>query len=71
MCNWLVCLAVWMSYKKDMTGNICYIFPGFHHFKFEHSIANMYYIPAGIMAKGNKALVDAAACWGNREKLSL
>lgn len=76
MCNWLVCLAVWMSYgAKDMTGKIFAIFFPIWLFitsGFEHSIANMYYIPAGIMAKGNEALVDAAALLGvTAEKLSL
>jgi len=75
MCNWLVCLAVWMAYgAKDMTGKIFAIFFPIWLFitsGFEHSVANMYYIPAGIMAKGNKALTDAAAGLGvTPEKLS-
>jgi formate/nitrite transporter FocA (FNT family) len=38
---------------------------------FEHSVANMYYIPAGIMAKGNKTLTDAATILGvTPEKLN-
>lgn len=57
MCNWLVCLAVWMSYgAKDITGKICAVFFPIWLFVtsgFEHSIANMYYIPAGILAKSN------------------
>lgn len=64
MCNWLVCLAVWMAYgAKDMVGKIFAIFFPIWLFitsGFEHSIANMYYIPAGIMAKGN-AVWRAAA----------
>ena len=68
MCNWLVCLAVWMAYgAKDMAGKIFAIFFPIWLFitsGFEHSVANMYYIPAGIMAKGNKALTDAAAGLG-------
>lgn len=58
MCNWLVCLAVWLSYGADtMSGKILGIFFPIWLFitsGFEHSIANMYYIPAGIMAKGNE-----------------
>ena len=39
LCNWLVCLAVWMSYgAKDISGKIWAV------------LANMYYIPAGILA---------------------
>lgn len=57
MCNWLVCLAVWMSYAaKDITGKIAAVFFPIWLFitaGFEHSIANMYYIPAGIFAKEN------------------
>jgi len=64
MCNWLVCLAVWMSYgAKDIAGKILAIFFPIWLFitsGFEHSIANMYYIPAGILAKSDSALVLAS-----------
>lgn len=75
MCNWLVCLAVWMSYgAKDMAGKILAIFFPIWLFitsGFEHSVANMYYIPAGIMAKGNSDLVEVAAELGvTAEKLN-
>lgn len=75
MCNWLVCLAVWMAYgAKDMTGKIFAIFFPIWLFitsGFEHCVANMYYIPAGIMAKSNKELTDAAALLGvTPEKLN-
>lgn len=79
LCNWLVCLAVWMSYgAKDMTGKILAIFFPIWLFitsGFEHSVANMYYIPAGIFAKdafsqGAQALGASAAAvadlgWGS------
>ncbi|SDG67530.1 formate/nitrite transporter family protein [Desulfosporosinus hippei] len=61
MCNMLVCLAVWMAYgAKDMVGKILAIFFPIWLFitsGFEHSIANMYYIPAGILAKANPSWV--------------
>lgn len=64
MCNWLVCLAVWMSYgAKDMTGKLLACFFPIWLFitsGFEHSIANMYYIPAGIWAKVNPAWAEAS-----------
>ncbi|AEF84066.1 FdhC protein [Treponema primitia ZAS-2] len=64
MCNWLVCLAVWVSYgSKDLTGKILAIFFIICLFitsGFEHSVANMYYIPAGIWAKANPAWVEAS-----------
>jgi formate/nitrite transporter len=57
LCNWLVCLAVWCSYAaKDQAGKILIIFFVIFLFAtsgFEHSIANMYYIPAGILARQN------------------
>ena len=57
MCNWLVCLAVWVSYgAADTAGKaltIFFIIGLFVTSGFEHSIANMYYIPAGIFAKQN------------------
>jgi formate/nitrite transporter len=68
MCNWLVCLAVWMATgAKDIVGKLMSIFFPIWLFitsGFEHSVANMYYIPAGIMAKGTKAWVDAAQTIG-------
>ncbi len=55
-CNWLVCLAVMMALAaKDIGGKVLAIFfpiMAFVASGFEHSIANMYFIPAGIFAKG-------------------
>jgi formate transporter len=57
MCNWLVCLAVWVSYGTAETAGkalaIFFIICLFITSGFEHSIANMYYITAGIFAKQN------------------
>ncbi|MDR0596831.1 MAG: formate/nitrite transporter family protein [Clostridiales Family XIII bacterium] len=68
MCNWLVCLAVWMAFAAlTVQGKIAAIFFPVMVFVlsgFEHSIANMYYIPAGIMAKANPDWVSAAASLG-------
>ncbi len=65
MCNWLVCLGVWLCYgAKDMTGKIFgTFFPIFLFITsgFEHSVANMYYIPAGILAKANPAYAAASS----------
>lgn len=59
LCNWLVCLAVWISFGADSTiGKIFgIVFPItlFVTSGFEHSIANMYYIPAAIFAKADYA----------------
>ncbi|HBZ41727.1 MAG: FdhC protein [Firmicutes bacterium GWF2_51_9] len=75
LCNWLVCLAVWMAYgAKDISGKILAIFFPIWLFitsGFEHSIANMYYIPAGIFAKMNPAMIEAASQLGvSAEKLN-
>lgn len=53
--NFLVCLGVWMSLGAKSYGSkvISAFFPIFVFVLsgFEHSIANMYYLPAGILAK--------------------
>jgi len=54
LCNWIVCLAIYMTRKaSDTVGKLlsCY-FPIFLFATagFEHSIANMYYIPIGVIA---------------------
>lgn len=64
LCNWLVCLAVWTSFgaKDGISKAVCVFFPIwlFVASGFEHSIANMYYIPAGILAKCNASYVTKA-----------
>ena len=54
-CNWLVCLAVWMALAARQTvGKIFAIFfpiMGFVALGFEHSVANMYFIPTGILLR--------------------
>lgn len=54
-CNWLVCLAVWLAMSSNsVVGKIFGIyFPimAFVASGFEHSIANMYFIPMGIFLK--------------------
>ena len=56
LCNVLVCLGVWMAFgAKTVSGKIiglffpvfCFVICGY-----EHCIANMFYIPAGMMAAG-------------------
>ena len=57
-CNWLVCLAVWLANASDdIIGKIVGIwFPimAFVTIGFEHSVANMFFIPLGLFlgAKG-------------------
>jgi formate/nitrite transporter len=53
LCNALVCLAVWISYAaRSVSGKIlAIIFPitAFVALGFEHSIANMYFVPLGMI----------------------
>jgi formate transporter len=55
MCNALVCLAVWMTFSARSTIDKIWaiIFPisAFVAAGFEHSIANMYFIPMGLVIK--------------------
>lgn len=67
-CNFLVCLGVWMSFgAKDYQGKvISAFFPilAFVLSGFEHSVANMYYISAGIFAKNIPAFVEKTGLSG-------
>jgi formate transporter len=55
LCNVLVCLAVWLSYSaRTVIGKVAVIVPPISAFVaagFEHSVANMYLIPAGLLVK--------------------
>ncbi|HPW17120.1 MAG TPA: formate/nitrite transporter family protein, partial [Candidatus Aminicenantes bacterium] len=52
-CNWLVCLAVWMAAAADdVAGKLLAVwFPimAFVGLGFEHSVANMFFIPNGML----------------------
>ena len=60
LCNLLVCLAVWIAMAgHSVTDKIlAIVFPisAFVAAGFEHSIANMYFIPLGMLFKGDPAL---------------
>lgn len=62
-CNWLVCMAVWLAFAaKDVVGKIFGIFfpiMAFVASGFEHSVANMFFIPMGIQV-ANSAPAAAA-----------
>lgn len=64
-CNFLVCLAVWIAFAaKDVAGKIIGLFFPIMIFVlcgFEHSVANMYYIGAGLFAKNVPEYAKAAA----------
>ena len=56
LCNALVCLAVWLTFSaRTTTDRILAIMPPITAFVaagFEHSIANMYFVPIGILIRG-------------------
>lgn len=55
LCNAMVCMAVWLCFAARTTADktLAILFPitGFVASGFEHSIANMYFVPAGLGAK--------------------
>jgi len=61
-CNWLVCLAVWMALAaRQVIGKIFAIFfpiLAFVAIGFEHSVANMYFIPTGILLMKGAGLTN-------------
>lgn len=54
LCNVMVCVAVWMGMSAThVSGKILAVYPPISAFVlcgFEHCVANMFYIPAGMMA---------------------
>jgi len=55
LCNVLVCLAVWLTYSArttmDKIASIIFPITAFVAAGFEHSVANMYFIPFGLLIK--------------------
>jgi formate transporter len=55
LCNALVCLAVWLSYSaRSVTDKVlAVVFPisAFVALGFEHSVANMYFLPMGALVR--------------------
>ena len=64
-CNWLVCLAVWMALaaRQTISKIFAIFFPimGFVAIGFEHCVANMYFIPTGIMLESWAHITPPAA----------
>jgi formate/nitrite transporter len=67
LCNWLVCLAVMMATAaRDIPGKLlaCYMpIMAFVTSGFEHSIANMYFIPAGLFLADATGKVEPGLSW--------
>ncbi|CAE8609150.1 unnamed protein product [Polarella glacialis] len=62
MCNWLVCMAVWLATSaQDLPGKMVGIwFPisMFVAIGFEHSVANFFMLPAGLLAGAPLTISD-------------
>jgi len=60
-CNALVCLAIWLTYSaRTITDKILAVVPPIAAFVaagFEHSVANMFFIPMGLLVKSDSAFV--------------
>jgi formate transporter len=65
LCNVLVCLAVWMAYSaRSTTDRILAVVPPIAAFVaagFEHSVANMYFIPYALLVKDHTSFVASAS----------
>ena len=69
-CNALVCMAVWLCYSARSTADkVLAIIPPIAAFVaagFEHSVANMYFIPYGLFVESTEAFPDVPGLtWGN------
>jgi formate transporter len=64
-CNALVCLAVWLVFSARTTTDkvLCILFPvtAFVAAGFEHSIANMYFVPLAMLLDGGAGSPTTAA----------
>ena len=73
LCNALVCLAVWLCFsgRNVVDKIVAIVFPvsAFVACGFEHSIANMYFIPLGILLKNNPTVLSATTILTDKEVL--
>jgi len=64
LCNALVCLAVWLCFSaRTTTDKIVAIVPPITAFVaagFEHSVANMYFIPLGLWLRDHPRVIEVA-----------
>lgn len=65
LCNTLVCLAVWVSFvATDLSGKVMSLYLPIALFVlcgFEHSVANMYFIPVGLLSAAATGAASQAA----------
>lgn len=64
LCNSMVCLAVWLCFSArnvaDKIVSLTFPVAGFIASGFEHCVANMYFIPMGVVLRRNSDVVAAA-----------
>lgn len=69
LCNFLVCIAVWMSFAaKKISGKIIALYFPIMIFVlcgFEHSVADMYYVSAGLFTKMEYGIEAEGLTWFN------
>ena len=69
LCNFLVCIAVWMSLAaQSVPGKLAAMYLPIFTFVlcgFEHSVANMFYLPAGILAAGKYGVAAEGLSWAS------
>lgn len=69
LCNFLVCIAVWMSLAaQSVPGKLAAMYLPIFTFVlcgFEHSVANMFYLPAGILAAGRYGVAAEGLSWAS------
>lgn len=69
LCNILVCIAVWITLGGSTASEkVIGLYPPIFVFVlagYEHCVANMFYIPAGILAAGEYGLAAEGLSWGS------
>ena len=64
LCNWLVCMAVWMATSADDSDiaskaiGVWFPISGFAAMGFDHSVANMFLIPFGMFLGAEISIAD-------------
>ena len=69
LCNFLVCIAVWMAAAaREPVGKLLGVFFPIMLFVisgYEHCVANMYYLPAGLLTASKLGLATEGLGWGS------
>ena len=64
LCNGLVCLAVWLCYSArsntDKAVSVLFPITAFVASGFEHSVANMFFVPLGLLLKEDDTVVETS-----------